>query len=94
MKLRVEPKIGARAESLTRLQANLYDFYGLETGFRVARKHIAWYTRGLVGSASFRHHMNQLPNIEQQMQAVNDFFCQQADQGAHLKYISEEALAA
>ena len=73
---------------------DLYDFYGLETGFRVARKHIAWYTRGLVGSAAFRHHMNQLPNIEQQMQAVNDFFCQQADQGAHLKYISEEALAA
>ena len=73
---------------------DLYEFYGLETGFRVARKHIAWYTRGLVGSASFRHHMNQLPNIEQQMQAVNDFFCQQADQGAHLKYISEEALAA
>jgi len=73
---------------------DLYDFYGLETGFRVARKHIAWYTRGLVGSASFRHHMNQLPNVEQQMQAVNDFFCQQADQGAHLKYISEEALAA
>jgi tRNA-dihydrouridine synthase B len=73
---------------------DLYDFYGQETGFRVARKHIAWYTRGLVGSASFRHHMNQLPNIEQQMQAVNDFFCQQADQGAHLKYISEEALAA
>ena len=73
---------------------DLYDFYGLETGFRVARKHIAWYTRGLVGSASFRHHMNQLPSVEQQMQAVNDFFCQQADQGAHLKYISEEALAA
>ena len=73
---------------------DLYDFYGLETGFRVARKHIAWYTRGLIGSAAFRHHMNQLPNIEQQMQAVNDFFCQQADQGAHLKYISEEALAA
>ena len=73
---------------------DLYDFYGLETGFRVARKHIAWYTRGLIGSASFRHHMNQLPNIEQQMQAVNDFFCHQADQGEHLKYISEEALAA
>jgi tRNA-dihydrouridine synthase B len=73
---------------------DLYDFYGLETGFRVARKHIAWYTRGLVGSAAFRHHMNQLPNIEQQMQAVNDFFCHQADQGEHLKYISEEALAA
>lgn len=28
VELRVEPKIGSRAESLTRLQANLYDFYG------------------------------------------------------------------
>ena len=56
--------------------------------------HLPAHPAGLIGSASFRHHMNQLPNIEQQMQAVNDFFCQQADQGAHLKYISEEALAA
>ena len=44
------------------------------------------YTRGLVGSAAFRHHMNQLPNIEEQMQAVNDFFCQQAAESEHLKY--------
>ncbi len=73
---------------------DLYEFYGAETGFRVARKHIAWYTRGLVGSAAFRHHMNQLPNIEQQMQAVNDFFCQQAAESDHLKYNSEEGLAA
>jgi tRNA-dihydrouridine synthase B len=73
---------------------DLYEFYGMETGFRVARKHIAWYTRGLVGSASFRHHMNQLPSVEQQMQAVNDFFCKAAAEGEHLKYNSEEALAA
>jgi tRNA-dihydrouridine synthase B len=73
---------------------DLYDFYGLETGFRVARKHIAWYTKGLVGSAHFRHHMNQLPNIEEQMQAVNDFFHRLAEEGEHLKYNSEEALAA
>src|SRR5204863_437069 len=38
----------------------LYAFYGTETGVKVARKHISWYTKGLAGSASFRHHMNQL----------------------------------
>ena len=43
---------------------DLYDFYGTETGVRVARKHISWYTQGLVGSAAFRHPMNQLPDIE------------------------------
>jgi tRNA-dihydrouridine synthase B len=31
---------------------DLYDFYGPETGFKVARKHISWYTKGLVGSAA------------------------------------------
>jgi tRNA-dihydrouridine synthase B len=73
--------------------ADLYDFYGPETGFKVARKHISWYTKGLVGSAAFRKEMNVLPSIDQQMQAVNDFFSRLAEEHRHLKY-TEEALAA
>ncbi len=72
---------------------DLYAFYGPETGFKVARKHISWYTKGLVGSAAFRKEMNVLPSIDQQMQAVNDFFFRLAEEHAHLKY-TEEALAA
>ena len=72
----------------------LYEFYGHEHGFKVARKHISWYTKGLVGSAAFRREMNTLPSIEQQMQAVNDFFLKQAEANDILKYIQEEALAA
>ena len=66
---------------------DLYSFYGIETGVRVARKHIAWYTKGLVGSAAFRHAMNQLPTLELQQQAVNDFFFALAEQSEHLSYI-------
>jgi tRNA-dihydrouridine synthase B len=66
---------------------DLYDFYGIETGVRVARKHISWYTKGLVGSAAFRHHMNQLPDIVQQRQAVNDFFRGLGQNNEHLSYI-------
>ena len=72
----------------------LYEFYGHDHGFRVARKHISWYTKGLVGSAAFRKEMNTLPSIEQQMQAVNDFFLKQAEANDILKYDQEEALAA
>jgi len=46
----------------------------------------------LAGSASFRHAMNQLPNIEAQLAAVNRFFEHQAQQFEHLRY--EEELAA
>jgi tRNA-dihydrouridine synthase B len=65
---------------------DLYSFYGIDTGVRVARKHIAWYTKGLVGSASFRHAMNQLPTRELQQQAVNDFFHSLAEKSEHLSY--------
>lgn len=68
---------------------DLYSFYGVEAGVRIARKHISWYTRGLVGSAHFRHHMNQLPTLEMQQQAVNDFFFALADQGERLQYAPE-----
>lgn len=65
---------------------DLYDFYGIETGVRVARKHISWYTKGLVGSAAFRHRMNQLPTVEEQREAVNAFFLGLAEHSDHLNY--------
>ena len=78
---------------------DLYEFYGVETGVRVARKHISWYTKGLAGSANFRHSMNQLQSIEEQLAAINTFFSQLLEQNARLQYAEEagdlaEALAA
>jgi tRNA-dihydrouridine synthase B len=54
--------------------ADLYGFYGEETGVRIARKHISWYTRGLSGSAHFRHAMNQLQTVREQLAAADEFF--------------------
>ncbi len=57
---------------------NLYDFYGEDTGIKIARKHIAWYTKGIVGAARFRHAMNQMTDAEAQLQATADFFLRPA----------------
>jgi tRNA-dihydrouridine synthase B len=81
---------------------DLYEFYGELTGMRVARKHISWYTKGLIGSANFRHNMNQLQTIEAQLSAINEFFAQLQQQNSRLQYAEEspeeqqttEALAA
>ena len=73
---------------------DLYDFYGEYSGVRIARKHISWYTKGLVGSAAFRHAMNQLQTCDQQIYAVNDFFINLAGRGRRLAYIENEELAA
>jgi tRNA-dihydrouridine synthase B len=65
---------------------DLYAFYGDVTGVRVARKHISWYTRGLVGSSAFRHMMNQLDTVAAQLAVVNDYFAQAARADSRLRY--------
>jgi tRNA-dihydrouridine synthase B len=78
---------------------DLYGFYGTETGVRVARKHISWYTKGLTGSAAFRHQMNRLDSITEQRTMVEDFFAHLGQRHEHLVYdtsaeSSDEELAA
>jgi tRNA-dihydrouridine synthase B len=66
---------------------DLYGFYGDLAGMRMARKHISWYTKGLAGSASFRHHMNTLETIPLQQQAINDFFAELKSKHERLVYV-------
>jgi len=58
--------------------ADLYEFYGEDTGAKIARKHISWYTKGIVGAAKFRHAMNQLTTMDAQLAATDEFFSTQA----------------
>lgn len=71
----------------------LYSFYGEYSGVRIARKHISWYTRGLAGSAVFRHAMNRLPTPQEQLSATNAFFGELAEKGSTLAYVEDEAVA-
>ena len=70
---------------------DLYAFYGEYTGVRMARKHISWYTKGLIGSAQFRHHMNRLETTADQLHTVNAFFTELRGQGQRLSYLDELA---
>lgn len=53
--------------------------YGTQTGLKIARKHVAWYSKGLPGSAEFRTRIMQLDEAEQVRQAVRDFYAPQLD---------------
>lgn len=80
------PKVSEIREILGEHLEDLYGFYGLETGVRVARKHISWYTKGLPGSAAFRFAMNQLPTVEEQRAAIAEFFDRLAAEHERLHY--------
>ena len=73
---------------------DLYDFYGEYSGVRIARKHISWYTKGLIGSAGFRHAMNRLQTTDEQLAAVNEFFISLSGYGERLTYVDGEEVAA
>ena len=57
---RPEPPLAQQmAVVLEHLDA-MIEHYGEDSGIRIARKHIAWYSRGLPGSAEFRDRVNRL----------------------------------
>ncbi|HKY69809.1 MAG TPA: tRNA dihydrouridine synthase DusB [Gammaproteobacteria bacterium] len=58
---------------MTHLQ-NLYQFYGEDTGVRMAVKHVSWYTKSLRNSATFRNNFNKLRNIDAQLEAIRNYF--------------------
>ncbi len=83
------PEVSEIHSVLVKHLHDLYAFYGEQTGVRVARKHISWYTRGLAGSAAFRHGMNRLETVADQLAAVGRFFGELAARGSRLSYVGD-----
>lgn len=52
----------------------MIDHYGPGTGVRMARKHVAWYSKGLQGSADFRSQVNQLADAAKVREAIVGFY--------------------
>jgi tRNA-dihydrouridine synthase B len=53
---------------------DMLDHYGIETGVRMSRKHISWYSSGLNGSAEFRSRINNMSEINQIKDTINEFY--------------------
>jgi tRNA-dihydrouridine synthase B len=60
----------------------LYNFYGEHTGVRVARKHVAWYSKGQTGGNRFRQQINRAETAEEQLRQVDDYFALLTEQKA------------
>jgi tRNA-dihydrouridine synthase B len=69
------------ARQLAILLAHLEDIlvhYGREPGVRLARKHIAWYSRGLPNSAEFRSEINRIPDADAVRKKILAFYATRA----------------
>ncbi|OOH88430.1 tRNA dihydrouridine synthase DusB [Pasteurellaceae bacterium 15-036681] len=52
---------------------DLYLFYGEEKGYRIARKHVGWYTEQLASDSNFKRTFNALDSTKEQLQALEGF---------------------
>ncbi len=48
--------------------------YGTDTGVKMARKHLGWYTKGLPGSAEFRNRVNFVDDHAEVMASLSAFY--------------------
>lgn len=73
------PSLTTQMECVMRHYEDMLSLYGIENGMRVARKHIGWYSTGLRNSSEFRHHFNQLVDVDLARAAIREFYLTQPE---------------
>ncbi|MBI1179581.1 MAG: tRNA dihydrouridine synthase DusB [Alphaproteobacteria bacterium] len=53
---------------------DMLSHYGVETGVRIARKHIGWYSKGMPGSGEYRDRINRLDDPAQVRTEIRAFY--------------------
>jgi tRNA-dihydrouridine synthase B len=69
-----EPSIAARKDIVLRHYHDILSHFGVDAGLRLARKHLAWYSRGLTGAAEYRDSVTRLDNVPAVLDRIDRFF--------------------
>jgi tRNA-dihydrouridine synthase B len=69
-----DPSLDAQYHLIVEHYRAMMDLYGADVGVRVARKHIGWYTKGLIGSAEFRNHVNRIDDANIVLDELERFY--------------------
>ena len=73
-KILPQPSVQERKEILLNHIKSMIEYYGEKTGMFNARKHIAWYSKGLKNSAEFRNFVNNSENINEVFDYIEKLF--------------------
>jgi tRNA-dihydrouridine synthase B len=71
---RAEPHLAAQRDILLSHYQDMLSHFGRDAGMRLARKHVAWYSRGLPGSAEFRASVMRMIDANDVIAAVQRFY--------------------
>lgn len=77
-----DPPLAEQMQIVLRHFEDMLGHYGSYRGVRIARKHLAWYSKGLPGSAEYRATINQLAEPDQVKHAIKAFYTPVIDREA------------
>jgi tRNA-dihydrouridine synthase B len=69
-----EPELAAQKAILLGHYDAILTHFGADAGLRLARKHVAWYSRGLPGSAGFRAQIMRLSDAPSVIALIKGFY--------------------
>lgn len=69
-----DPSISEQYATLREHYIDMLEHYGKQSGMRMARKHIGWYTKGLPKSAEFRAKINKIADTEEVLETIESFY--------------------
>ena len=77
-----DPGMAQRLAILRRHFDEILGHYGVDVGVRMARKHMAWYSKGMHGSAEFRAEVNNSLDPVKIVDAIDRYFLPLLDRDA------------
>ncbi len=69
-----DPPLAVQRDIVLEHYRAMLSHYGSDAAVRIARKHIGWYSKGLPGSAEFRHAVNQIGEPDRVLDAIRAFY--------------------
>ncbi len=71
---RPDPSLEERFQIVRGHYCEMLEHYGAHAGVRIARKHLGWYTKGMHGSAEFRHRVNTIEDGDRVLDELARFW--------------------
>ena len=69
-----DPTVDQQYSVITEHYQSMLSHYGSDTGVKMARKHLGWYTKGLPGSAEFRNKVNFVDDPDEVLRMLGEFY--------------------
>ena len=80
-----EPALADQLQLILEHYEAMLAHYGGDTGVKMARKHLGWYTKGLPGSAEFRNRVNFVDDPDEVVRSLGEFYAPLLETGVPAK---------